>query len=331
MKLATSRTKKQKFVIFAVTMLAVSLIAAGCSKSSTSQSNSDGNSNSSSTSEQSKNLSGSVKIDGSSTVGPISEAVAEEFMNANPGVKVSVGISGTGGGFKKFTQGEIDISDASRQIKPEEKAIADKNGISYVEIPVAYDGISMVINKENTWAKSITTAELKKIWEPGSKINNWNQVNPAYPNQTLKLYGPGTDSGTFDYFTKEINGEEKASRTDYAASEDDNTLVTGVAGDKGSLGYFGYAYYKENEDKLGLLAVDGGNGAITPSEETIKNDTYKPLSRKIFIYVNKKALDKPEVKEFVKFYLSDGRQLVSDVGYVQLDKAEYEKYLALVK
>lgn len=268
------------------------------------------------------NLSGEVKIDGSSTVAPISEAMAEEFQKANPGVRVTVGTSGTGGGFKKFGNKEIDISDASRPIKTEEAASAG----DFIELPVAYDGLAVVVNPQNTWATSLTVAELNKIWAPGSKVNNWSQVRAGFPNQPLKLYGAGTDSGTFDYFTDAINGKEGASRSDYTQSEDDNTLVTGVAGDTGALGYFGLAYFEENQDKLKLVGVqgEGATAAVSPTQETVANGTYQPLSRPLFIYVRKDAAERPEVKAFVNFYLSEaGQKLVQEAGYIPLPASAY--------
>ncbi len=277
-------------------------------------------------------LQGDIAIDGSSTVFPISEAVAEEFMKKHPQVRVTVGISGTGGGFKKFCNGETDISDASRLIKePEQKACAGKD-VQYVELAVAFDGLSVMVHTSNAFVTYLTTAELKKIWEPGSKINNWKDVRPGFPDLKLKLYGAGTDSGTFDYFTEAINGKEKASRPDYTASEDDNVLVKGIAGDKGALGYFGYAYYVENKDKLKPVAIDAGNGPLLPSEETVNNGTYKPLSRPIFIYTAFKALRaKPQVAEFVKFYLTEGPKLVKQVGYIPLPATRYQEGLAKVE
>lgn len=276
-------------------------------------------------------LSGSVKIDGSSTVFPISEAVGEEFQKLHSGVRVTVGVSGTGGGMKKFTAGEIDIADASRPIKDKEKAAAQAKGIEYLELPVAYDGLSVIVNKENNWVDKLTVAELKKIWEPGSKVTKWNQVRPEWPDKEIKLYGPGTDSGTFDYFTEAINGKEDASRSDYNASEDDNVLVQGIKGDKYSLGYFGFAYYLENKDQLKVVPIDAGNGPVEPSEKTINDGSYKPLSRPIFIYVSKASLKRPEVKEFVKYYLTEGRQFVPQVGYVALPEAKYQEGLAQVE
>jgi phosphate transport system substrate-binding protein len=269
-------------------------------------------------------LSGRITIDGSSTVAPISEAISEEFKKAHPGVDVPVGISGTGGGFKKFIHKEIDIADASRPIKKSEEEAARKNGVEFIELPVAYDGLSVIVNPKNTWVTSLTVAELKKIWEPGSKINNWAQVRPGFPNKPLKLYGAGTDSGTFDYFTDAIVGQERASRSDYTASEDDNVLVQGVKGDEGALGYFGYAYYEENKDKLKLVAIDPGTGPVLPSEETIRNGTYQPLSRPLFIYVRKDAAERPEVQAFVKFYLTKAKDLVRSVGYIPLPERGYE-------
>ncbi|MHB8841712.1 MAG: phosphate ABC transporter substrate-binding protein [Candidatus Aquicultor secundus] len=320
-------SKKTKLVVIAAFALVVAIAIVGCGSSGDTSNSNTGSSEKGSNAS----LSGNVKIDGSSTVFPISEAMAENFMKANPGVNVTVGSSGTGGGFKKFIAGETDISDASRPIKDKEKADAKKNGLEYIEIPVAYDGISLVTNKDNTWAKSITTAELKKIWEPGSKISTWKQVNPAWPDTKLSLYGPSSAHGTFDYFTDEINGGEGAIRTDYQVSEDYNVMVQGVEGDKGGLAFLGYAYYKQNENKLNILAVDGGTGPVEPTEESIKDGSYKPLARPIFIYVSKKALERPEVKAFIQYYLTDGTKLVSDVGYIPLNSADYDKSLKLVE
>ena len=272
-------------------------------------------------------LTGVVKIDGSSTVFPISEAMAEEFRKKNPDVKVTVGESGTGGGMKKFAPGEIDIADASRPIKPGElKGLKDR-GDDAIELPIAYDGLSVVVNKQNTWATSLTVAELKKIWEPNSTVKNWSDVRPEWPNEPIKLYGPGTASGTFEYFTEAIVGKAKSSRSDYTASEDDNVLVKGVAGDKYALGYFGYVYFLHNKDKMNLVSVGETGAAVAPDEKTIKDGTYKPLSRPIFIYVSKKALARPEVKEFVSFYLSNSSKLVPPVGYVPFADTHYQELL----
>jgi phosphate transport system substrate-binding protein len=245
-----------------------------------------------------------VKVDGSSTVFPITEAVAEEFQKARKGaINVTVGISGTGGGFKKFCRGETDIANASRPILKKEMDDCSKAGIRYFELPVAYDALTVMVNPQNTFIKSMTVAELKKIWEPGAqgRINNWKDVNPAWPDQKLKLYGAGADSGTFDYFTEAVVGKAKSSRGDYTASEDDNVLVQGIAGDKGALGYFGFAYYIENQKKLKAVPIDGGKGPVAPTPENVDNGSYQPLSRPIFIYVSEKSLDKPEIRDFVDF------------------------------
>lgn len=274
-------------------------------------------------------LSGDIKIDGSSTVYPITEAIAEEFRNEASKVKVSIGVSGTGGGFKKFGRGETDISNASRPIKDKEAKACEEAGTDYVELTVAFDGLAVVINPENDWAKELNVEELNKIWDPESqgKVLNWNQIKDGFPDQKLTLFGPGTASGTFDYFTKAVNGEEGACRGDYMPSEDDHVLVQGVAGDKGGLGFFGLAYYEENKDKLRLVAVDGGNGPIMPTMQTVKDGTYSPLSRPIFIYVSSKSVVRPEVVAFVRYYLENAADIVPDVGYIPLPDADYDAQL----
>ena len=272
-------------------------------------------------------LTGMVRIDGSSTVFPVTEAVAEEFQIANQGVRVTVGISGTGGGFKKFCAGETDISDASRPIKGSELEACHAAGIDPIQVTVGYDGLAVLVNPDNTFASCMTVDELKRIWEPGSQISNWNQVRSEWPDGELVLYGPGTDSGTFDYFTEAIVGEEDASRPDFMASEDDNVLVQGIAGDQYALGYFGYAYYAENQDKLRLVAIDNGNGCVEPTPETVQSGEYAPLSRPLFIYLSKNAMERPEVKAFVEFYLTNAQQLVPDVGYVPLGTETYAGFL----
>ena len=277
-------------------------------------------------SKQGTGLKGEVLIDGSSTVAPISQAVAEEFSKENSDVNVSVGISGTGGGFKKFVTGEIDIVDASRAMKPEELSTAQKNGIEFIELKIGLDGLTVVANPENTWAQNLTTEDLKKIWADGSTVKTWKDVNPAWPAEPIKLYGPDQDSGTYDYFIEEILGKDGKIRKDYSPSSDDNQLVQGVEGDKGALGYFGYAYYLEQKDKLKALSING----ISPSDETVKNGTYKPLSRPLYIYVNKKSLkEKPEVRAFVEYYLRNAPKAVKLTGYVPL--SDYTKQLELVK
>ena len=269
-----------------------------------------------------------VKIDGSSTVYPVTEAVAEEFQKANKGLKVTVGVSGTGGGFKKFCRNETDISNASRPITKSEMDDCKAAGIEYFELPVAYDALTVVINPKNTWLKQATVAELKKMWEPAAqgKITRWNQVNPAWPDQPIKLFGAGSDSGTFDYFTEAIVGKAKSSRGDFTASEDDNVLVQGVAGDVNAIGYFGYAYYAENQNKLKALPIveKEGKPAVSPSEATVINGTYQPLARPIFIYVNAKAITKPEVKKFVDFYMANASKMAKEVKYVPLPADAYK-------
>jgi phosphate transport system substrate-binding protein len=267
-----------------------------------------------------------VKIDGSSTVFPITEAVAEEFQKARKGtVNVTVGISGTGGGFKKFCRGETDLANASRPISKKEMEECAKSGVRYYEMPIAYDALTVMVNPQNTFIKSMTVAELKKIWEPAAqgKINSWKDVNPAWPDQKIKLYGAGSDSGTFDYFTEAIVGKAKSSRGDFTASEDDNVLVQGISGDKGALGYFGFAYYIENQKKLKAVAIDGGKGPVAPTPENVDNGTYQPLSRPIFIYVSEKSLDKPEIRDFIDFYMKNAPQLVKEVKYIPLPAKAY--------
>jgi phosphate transport system substrate-binding protein len=270
-------------------------------------------------------LTGQVSLDGSSTVFPISEAVAEEFLAVAPRVRVPVGVSGTGGGFKKFLAMETDINDASRPIKDSERATAEANGIDFLEIPVAFDGLSVVINPANDWVDSLSVEELQRIWQPGSMVDSWDDVRPEWPAEPLRLYGPGTDSGTFDYFTEAVNGESGASRPDYTASEDDNVLVQGIAGDQFAMGFFGFAYYVENKDKLKVVLIDGGNGPVAPTPTTINDGTYSPLSRPIFIYLNTASLARPEVSAFVDFYIDNAGALASEVGYIALPEAMYQE------
>jgi phosphate transport system substrate-binding protein len=269
-----------------------------------------------------------VKIDGSSTVYPVTEAVAEEFQKANKGLKVTVGVSGTGGGFKKFCRTETDIANASRPITKSEMDDCKKAGVEYFELPVAFDALTVVINPKNTWLKQATVAELKKMWEPAAqgKVTRWNQVNPAWPDQPIKLFGAGSDSGTFDYFTEAIVGKSKSSRGDFTASEDDNVLVQGVAGDVNAIGYFGYAYFAENQGKLKALPIveKEGKPAVSPSEATVINGTYQPLARPIFIYVNAKSMAKPEVKKFIDFYMANAAMMAKEVKYVPLPADAYK-------
>ena len=272
----------------------------------------------------------SVSLDGSSTVFPISEAVAEEFQKANQGTRVTVGISGTGGGFQKFCRGEIDIADASRPISAAEVAACEKSGIQYIELPIAYDGIAIAVNPKNTWATSITTAELKTLWAPDAqgKVKTWAQIRKGWPDREVHLFGAGVDSGTYDYFTEAINGKAKASRGDFTSSEDDNVLVQGIGNDELALGFLPFAYFEENAAKLKLVPVDdgkngNGDGAIAPTPDTIRTGTYQPLSRPVFIYVSAKAAERPEVQKFVDFYLKNAETLVREVNYVGLGDNAY--------
>jgi phosphate transport system substrate-binding protein len=270
-------------------------------------------------------LSGSVKIDGSSTVAPLTTAAAEFFAEEQAKVRVTVGTSGTGGGFEKFCNGETDISNASRPIKDEETAACQKKSITFAELTVANDALTVVVNKDNNWAECLTTAQLKKMWEPNSKVTTWNQVDPKFPNEPLKLFGPGTDSGTFDYFTDEINGEEGASRTDYQPSEDDNVIVTGVSGSKGGLGYFGYTYFEENQDKLKAVQINSGSGCVAPSVDTVQDGTYKPLARPLFVYPSVAAMKRPEVAAFVDYYVDNDGQIAEDAKFVPLNEEQKTK------
>lgn len=261
-------------------------------------------------------LSGTVVADGSSTVGPVTEALAEEFAGIAPRVQLEVSTSGTGGGFERFCNGETDLQNASREIKPTETEACAANGVEYYVFEVAYDGIAIVVNPENDFVDCLTVDQLKLMWQPEAAATSWNQIDPAFPDKPITLYGPGTSSGTFDYFTAEIVGEEGSSNTNYLPSEDDNQLVEGVAGDTNALGYFGLAYYEQNADRLKLVAVDDGNGCVEPTSETVRDLTYSPLSRPLFVYVNSESLQRPEVQEFMAFYLATAGEIVADVGYV---------------
>ncbi|MBM4184215.1 MAG: PstS family phosphate ABC transporter substrate-binding protein [Gemmatimonadetes bacterium] len=281
--------------------------------------------------EGTETLAGAVEIDGSSTVFPIAEAVGEEFQIANPDVRVTVGFSGTGGGFKRFCGGETDLSNASRPINDTERAACAAAGIELTELEVAWDGLSLIVNPANDFVTCLTTAELKRVWEPGSVVSTWRDVRPEFPDEEINLYGPGTDSGTFDYFTETINGEAGASRPDYQASEDDNILVQGVVGDRYALGYFGYAYYTESADRLKLVAIDGGTGCVAPSDATITDGTYAPLSRPLYVYVKHAALARPEVRAYVTFMLDEAATIVPSTGYHALSAAEYSAALAAIQ
>ncbi|WP_114313051.1 PstS family phosphate ABC transporter substrate-binding protein [Thermus caldifontis] len=266
-----------------------------------------------------------IRADGSSTVYPITQAVAEEFTTRNPQVKVTVAFSGTGGGFKKFCRGETDIQDASRPILPEELKVCKENKVEFIELPVAYDALTVIVNPRNTWAACMRVSELKAVWEPGSKITRWNQIRPQWPNQPLRLFGAGADSGTFDYFTEAIVGKLKAIRTDYQPTEDDNVTIKGVAGDLYAMGFLGVAYYEENKDKVKAIAIDNGKGCVLPTRENVLNGSYQPLARPLFIYVNVKSLERKEVQDFVNFYLSPAaRRAIRSTGYIELPDEAYK-------
>jgi phosphate transport system substrate-binding protein len=271
-------------------------------------------------------LAGHIRVDGSSTVAPLLSFAAERFRRQEPKVKVSVGTSGTGGGFERFCRGETDLSNASRPIEDDEKKLCEKNRVGWIELQVANDGISVVVNKENTWAKCLTVDQLKKIWQPNSSVDSWKDIDPSFPDEKLSLFGAGTDSGTFDYFTEAIVGEEGASRTDYTPSEDDNVTVQGVSGEKGALGYFGLSYYLENKAKVTALAVDGGDGCVEPSVETVQDGSYKPLARPLFVYVNEDALaEKPAVDPFLTFLLDNQATLTRGAKFVPMTQQQLEK------
>jgi|TARA_B100001964_G_scaffold227864_2_gene278316 phosphate transport system substrate-binding protein len=275
-------------------------------------------------------LAGTIEIDGSSTVFPITQAVAEEFRKLHPDVQVPVGVSGTGGGFKRFVVGETHISNASRPIKPIEIDLAAEHEIEFIELSIGFDGLSVIANPSNDFLTCLTTDELLAIWKPGSDLNRWSEVRGGLPDSSFRLYGPDTDSGTFDYFTEAIVQQEDASRSDYSASADDNVLIRGVAGDKNALGYFGFAFYSSSPDKLKLIAVDSGSGCIYPSVQTINDGTYAPLSRPMFIYVNVAALERVEVVEFLNFYLDNATALIQEVGYVPLPETLYDEGRAIL-
>jgi phosphate transport system substrate-binding protein len=269
--------------------------------------------------------SASISADGSSTVGPLATAAAERFRQDNPDARITVGIAGTGGGFERFCRGETDLSNASRPIDEEEMAACSEQGIEYTQLQVANDALTVVVNAENDWAECLTVEQLKEIWGPNSQVDNWNDVDPNFPDQPIQLYGPGTDSGTFDYFTDEINGEEGASRSDYSASEDDNVIVRGVMGETGGLGYFGFSYFEENQDSLKAVAIDSGGGCITPSAETAQSGEYKPLSRPLFTYVKTASLEKEGVRDFLTFWLDNAVDITEAARFVPMTDRQLEK------
>jgi phosphate transport system substrate-binding protein len=315
------RDLRPVLVPLAAGLVAVALV--GCGGREREGSNGDG-----AQAAATSDLSGRIEADGSSTVGPLTTAAAERFQEEHPNVNVTVGISGTGGGFERFCNGETDISDASRPIKEDEEApICKRNGVEYTELEVAVDALTVVVNPENDWTDCLTVDQLKAIWEPGSKIDNWSDVPGAeFPDAPLTLFGAGTDSGTFDYFTDAVVGEEGASRTDYSATEDDNVTVRGVEGDRGALGYFGFSYFEENEDALKALQIDGGEGCVEPSAETAQSGEYQPLARPLFIYVKNESLARPEVEELVRFILEQNAEIAEQALLIPLpdDKREEE-------
>lgn len=300
--------------------LAVVVVATACGGGTDSQSAQQGTT-AAAPIEGGGGLSGDVEVDGSSTVGPFVQAAAEQFQGANPDVKIAVGVSGTGGGFERFCAGETDISNASRQIEDDEIAACKQAGIDYVELQVATDALTVVVNPENDWATCLTVEQLKAMWDPAAEgsVMNWNQVDPSFADEELVLGGPGTDSGTFDYFTKAVNGEEGASRADYTASEDDNVVVELVASDRGALGYFGFSYYEQNLDRLKALEIDGGSGCVAPSPEAAQDGTYAPLSRPLFVYVKSESLTRPEVAAFARYLLDDNEAIAEAALFIPLN------------
>jgi phosphate transport system substrate-binding protein len=270
-------------------------------------------------------LSGRIQADGSSTVAPFTTRAAERFQQENADVQITVGVSGTGGGFERFCAGETDLSDASRPIEDDEKQACEEKGVEYVEFQIANDALTVVVNNENDWATCLTVVQLKKIWEPSSKVDNWNEVDPKFPDAQLSLFGPGTDSGTFDYFTDVIVGEEGASRSDYSASENDNVIVQGVSGEKGGLGYFGFSYYEENQDKLKALEIDGGGGCVAPSVVSAQDGSYKPLARPLFVYAKKESFQRREVKGFVEYMLDNAVEIAEEADFVPLTDEQVQK------
>jgi phosphate transport system substrate-binding protein len=326
-----------RLVLLLLALAALTLGAAGCGRDDDDEANAPATTEESSgesTTEAAEALSGTIEVDGSSTVGPLAIGAAEAFREEQPDVTINVGTSGTGGGFERFCAGETDISNASRPIDEEEEVpLCTEAGVEYTEFQVGVDAITVIANAENDFATCLTVEQLKKTWEPAAegKIMNWNQIDQSFNDQALALAGPGTDSGTFDYFTDEINGEEGASRTDYTASEDDNVIVQAVAGDPGGMGYLGYTYYEQNADTLKALEVDGGEGCVAPSVETARDGTYTPLSRPLFIYVKNDSLAKPEVHGFVEYFLTNSIQLAEDNLFIPVPDEQVEENLSTLE
>ncbi|MGG4264243.1 PstS family phosphate ABC transporter substrate-binding protein [Peribacillus simplex] len=315
--------RRFKGMAMTVMMGGVIAVAAGCGSDDTKTSNSEG--------KGSGQLQGEVITDGSSTVFPIMEAVAEEYMATQPDIKVSVGVSGTGGGFKKFIAGETDLSNASRPVKEEESKMLDEKGVKYTELKLAFDGISIVANKDNEFIDSLTVEELQKLWTDNGKVKKWSDIRPEWPNEEIKFYSPGTDSGTYDYFN-EVILEEKPMVENATLSADPNVLVKGVEGDKNAIGFFGFAYYAENKDKLKIVSIDNGKGAVEPTHETIKSGEYAPLSRPLYTYVaNKSVAEKEQVADYTQFVIENAGELAEEVGYISLPEEEYQKDLDKLK
>jgi phosphate transport system substrate-binding protein len=301
-------------------ILLAGLVLAGCGR----ERESAGDDGGGDTTAQS-DLSGRIEADGSSTVGPYTTAAAERFRASNPDVRITVGVSGTGGGFERFCAGETDLSNASRAIKDEERELCEQEGVEFVEFHIANDALTVVVNAENDWATCLTVEELQKAWEPGSKVNNWSQIRDGFPDERLRLFGAGTDSGTFDYFTDAINGEEGASRSDYSATEDDNVTVEGVSGNRGGMGYFGLSYYEQNQQALKALEIDGGDGCVAPSVETAQSGAYTPLSRPLFIYAKTESFAQPEVEAFIEFILENEAEIAEAAQFVSLTDEQLEQ------
>ncbi len=318
------KTTAKRTLLLAIMLVLVAAVVSGCGGGGRDDDEA-GDQPATETSAGGEGLSGRIQADGSSTVGPFTTAAAERFGKVEPDVQVTVGVSGTGGGFERFCRDETDLSNASRPIKDEEAKICEDAGIEYVEFQVANDALTVVVNKDNDWVDCLTVEQLEKVWEPGSKVDSWKDVDPSFPDEKLALFGPGTDSGTFDYFTDEINGEEGASRSDYSASENDNNTVTGVTGEKGGLGYFGFSYFEENQDTLKALAIDGGDGCVEPSVESAQNGTYTPLARPLFIYAKKESFTRPEVEVFIQYTLDNETEIAEASQYVPLTDEQLAK------
>jgi len=316
-------TMPRKLTLLALLLVLIAAVAAGCGGEGRGGDD-EASDETTAAGDAGGELSGRIQADGSSTVGPFTTAAAERFRDVEPDVQVTVGVSGTGGGFERFCRGETDLSNASRPIKDEEAQICEEAGIDYTEFQVANDALTIVVNPENDWVDCLTVEQLHAIWKPGSKVSSWSDVDPSFPDEELTLYGPGTDSGTFDYFTDEINGEEGASRSDYAASEDDNTIVIGVSGQPGGLGYFGFSYFEENQDTLKALEIDSGDGCVAPSVETAQDGTYTPLSRPLFLYAKNESFARPEVAAFVEYALDNETEIAEASQYVPLTDEQLE-------